>query len=169
MNNYFFLHTPHFTKIPGRVPLSEFSTLDSAIEEKTYYIVRTGGGTLKVLVCDDDAKNRSLLKEALNLLKCQAIEAANGADGIALTKQEKPDIILMDHTMPDMMGYEAIKEIRKEPGFENIPFVMITGDFEVQALVEQDKLEHCAFLPKPYGIDQLTATMELALGKPLSP
>ena len=124
---------------------------------------------MKVLICDDDPKNRGLLKEALMLLSCAAVEASNGAEGIALTKQEKPDIILMDHTMPDMLGYDAIKEIRKEPGFENIPFVMITGDFDIQAQVEKDNLKNCAFLPKPYGIDQLTATMELALGKSIKP
>ena len=118
-----------------------------------------------VLICDDDAMNRQFLANALSLMNCQTVLASNGTEGIALASQETPDLILMDQTMPDMKGYEAMKAIRKNPSLANIPFVMITGDFEVQEFVEKDKPKNCAFLPKPYSLEQLQTTIALALGR----
>lgn len=121
---------------------------------------------LKVLIADDDAVSRSLVVEALKVVGCQIIEAETGRQTIELAQKEKPDLVLMDHLMPEMNGYEAMKEIRKAPGLENVPFVMITGNYDIQILQEKEKLTRCAFLPKPYTVEQLMATIEIALEKP---
>ena len=121
---------------------------------------------MKVLIADDDLYNRKLLSDALTLAGCQVVLAETGKQAIDLATQEKPDLILMDHTMPEMLGYDAVKEIRKDPNLQRVPVVMITGNFEVQAHAEDDKMEYCAFLPKPYSLEQLMTTIGLALGKP---
>ncbi|MBI4368613.1 MAG: response regulator [Elusimicrobia bacterium] len=121
---------------------------------------------MKAVVCDDDPMNRTLLTDALAMVGCQVFQAENGAQAIALAKQEHPDFVLMDQTMPDLKGYDAIKEIRKETGMEQVPYVMITGDFNVQYDQEDDQMTNCAFLPKPYSIDQLMTTIGNALGRP---
>ena len=121
---------------------------------------------MKVLIADDDTYNRKLLTDVLTLNGCQVFVAETGKQAIDVAKQEKPDFILMDHTMPEMLGYDAAREIRKDSSMQAVPIVMITGDFEVQAQAEDDKMENCAFLPKPYSIEQLMTTISLATGKP---
>ncbi len=120
---------------------------------------------MKVLIVDDDPSNRKFLADAIGMVNCQVILAETGLQAIGLAKQELPDLILMDHTMPEMKGYDAMKEIRKEPNMIAVPCVMITGDFEVQSYQEDDKMQNCAFLPKPYSVDQLMTTIAKAMGK----
>ncbi|MBI2071281.1 MAG: response regulator [Elusimicrobia bacterium] len=121
---------------------------------------------MKILIADDDPSMRKLLNDALSLAGCEVIQAETGRQAIDLAKQATPDLILLDHTMPEMKGYDAMKEIRKEPALAQVPVVLITGNFEVQGMAEDDKLERCAFLPKPYSIDQLMTTIGVALGRP---
>lgn len=124
---------------------------------------------MKILITDDDPTNRMLLRELLSMLDVTIIEATSGREAINITKDQMPDLILMDHTMPEMMGYEALKEIRKEEKLKEIPVVMITGDFEIQEYQEEDKIAKCAFLPKPYSMDQLFMTIGRAMGKKFPP
>ncbi|MBI4669252.1 MAG: response regulator [Elusimicrobia bacterium] len=121
---------------------------------------------MKILIADDDTLIRTLLCEALAKADCQIIQAETGTRAIELAKEEIPDLILMDHTMPEMKGYDAMKEIRKDPALQKIPFVMMTGNMQVQGFAEDDKIEHCAFLPKPYSIEQLMAVISTAMGRP---
>ncbi|MEK6544785.1 MAG: response regulator [Elusimicrobiota bacterium] len=124
---------------------------------------------MKILITDDDPTNRMLLREMLGMLKVSIFEATTGKEAIVAAKQEVPDLILMDHTMPEMLGYDAMKEIRKDDRLKNTPFVMITGDFEIQEYQENDAVEKCAFLPKPYSLDQLFFTIGRAMGKKFPP
>lgn len=119
---------------------------------------------MKVLICDDDPIERALLVEALRSLNCDVVEATNGSEGVALAKKELPELILMDYAMPQMNGLEAMKTIRQEIPLQDVPFVMITGSYDVQALVDQEQAARAAFLPKPYSLNQLQATISLVLG-----
>lgn len=120
---------------------------------------------MKVLICDDDFLSRQFLFKALSSMNYQCVLAANGQEGIALALKELPDLILMDYTMPDMKGLDAIREIRKDSRLARTPFVLVTGSVDLQSLVEEEKFENCAFLPKPYSREQLQSTISLALGK----
>jgi len=82
----------------------------------------------KILVVDDEELNRELLKIKLGDKKVEVIEAANGEEAIELTKEEKPDLILMDLKMPVMDGYQAYKEIRKLENIdEDLPVIALTA------------------------------------------
>ncbi|MBI4064295.1 MAG: response regulator [Elusimicrobia bacterium] len=121
---------------------------------------------MKILVTDDDPSSRRFVVEALKMTGAEVFEAETGQQAVAAAKEKKPDLILIDHVMPEMNGFDAIKIIRHEPGLEAVPFVMITGNYEVQTLQEQEKFSNCAFLPKPYTVDQLMSTIEVALDRP---
>lgn len=69
-----------------------------------------------VLIVDDNEKNRRLARDVLTAAGFQTMEAATGAEGIALAMEHVPDVVLMDLQLPDMNGAEALRELeRNEP------------------------------------------------------
>src|SRR5204863_5193337 len=82
----------------------------------------------KVLVIDDDVRNIFSLTSLLERHHMEVVFAENGRDGIELLK-DTPDMdaILVDVMMPDMDGYETMREIRKLRGFANTPIIALTA------------------------------------------
>jgi len=81
----------------------------------------------KILIADDHSLFR---KGVSNLLKnewpqIEIIEAANGFDTITQVKHHKPDVVLIDHSMPDLNGYEASQQLLKN--HTNLKIIMLTG------------------------------------------
>ncbi|MDF2502312.1 MAG: cheY 2, partial [Anaerosporomusa subterranea] len=64
---------------------------------------------LTVLVCDDSILVRKQLKDLLEDLGCQVLEAKNGLQGVELYRQEKPDAVFLDIVMPEMDGIQALQ------------------------------------------------------------
>lgn len=67
---------------------------------------------MKVLVCDDTEIQRKIVRHLLKVFDCEIIEASNGAEGVDMYKLHKPDIVIMDITMPVMDGLTATRLIR---------------------------------------------------------
>jgi two-component system sensor histidine kinase EvgS len=81
----------------------------------------------RVLIVDDVATNRLLVKEFLLQTNLLPIEAENGQDAVILTQRHKPDVILMDLRMPVMSGLEAMKQITAAPDTQSIPVIVLTA------------------------------------------
>lgn len=81
----------------------------------------------RVLIVDDDAKIRKLLRVALQSSGYETIEAENGERGIKLAKENIPDLILMDIQMPVMDGISALKIIRLDESTKSIPVIAQTS------------------------------------------
>ena len=81
----------------------------------------------KVLVIEDNETNLYLMRTILQKLGFQVIEAQDGASGVELARDEKPDLILMDIQLPVMDGFEATKKIRTIKEMKNIPIIAITS------------------------------------------
>jgi CheY-like chemotaxis protein len=110
----------------------------------------------KVLVVDDDVRNIFALTSVLESYKMQVVYAENGRAGIEmLRKTPDIDIVLMDVMMPEMDGYETMKQIRKDPTFSDLPIIAVTA----KAL--KDDREKCVaagasdYLPKPVDPEKL--------------
>jgi CheY-like chemotaxis protein len=80
-----------------------------------------------VLVVDDDATTRTLVRASLEQLDLSVEEAANGEDALASIDQSPPDLVLLDISMPIMDGLETCRRIRKMKGTGTIPIIMLTG------------------------------------------
>ena len=80
-----------------------------------------------VLVVDDDATTRTLVRASLEQLDLSVEEAANGEDALASIDQSPPDLVLLDISMPIMDGLETCRRIRKIKGNGSIPIIMLTG------------------------------------------
>lgn len=82
----------------------------------------------KVLVVDDVAINRKLLKMILKQHRFTVLEAEDGESAVQMAEEEKPDIILMDISMPGIDGIEAVKLIREKGGqFKEVPIIAVTA------------------------------------------
>ena len=80
-----------------------------------------------ILVVDDDSGTRLLASASLGKVGFDTVEAADGEEGIAAFERYRPDLILLDIVMPKMDGFTACLEIRKRPGGDLVPIVMMTG------------------------------------------
>ena len=81
----------------------------------------------RVLVVDDNEANIHLIRFILQKNGFEVIEARNGAEGVELAVQEKPDLVLMDIQLPDIDGLEATKKIRASEANGNIPIIALTS------------------------------------------
>ena len=117
--------------------------------------------TYRVLLIDDYADVRRMLRMALEDVDIEVIEAENGAIGLEIIETETVDLIITDLLMPEKEGIETIRELRKEN--TRIPVIAITGGGPMppDRLIEVAKnLGANAGLSKPVDPDELT---ELAL------
>ncbi|MCR4300201.1 MAG: response regulator [Sulfuricaulis sp.] len=77
-----------------------------------------------VLIVDDSATDTHLLGEMLKKNGYTVLTATSGEDGIAKTKKDRPDLVLMDIVMPGMSGFEATRAISKDPETSSIPVII---------------------------------------------
>ena len=82
----------------------------------------------RVLVVDDDAITRMLVKLLLEREHFEVLEASNGRDAVEIASREHPDLLLIDLNMPQMDGYEAITNIRKDVSQASLPILVLTSE-----------------------------------------
>ena len=84
-------------------------------------------GTTTILVVEDNPGNRMLIADLLAANGYRPIEARDGEEGIALARQEKPDLILMDLSLPRLDGWEATRRLKADAELKDIPVVALTA------------------------------------------
>lgn len=80
-----------------------------------------------ILVIEDQEDNRRILRDLLNSVDYEVIEAVTGEDGVRSAMAHKPDLILMDIQLPDFDGYEATRRIKANPALSPIPIIAVTS------------------------------------------
>jgi adenylate cyclase len=81
----------------------------------------------KILIVDDAPASREALAKWLNREGLETATARNGAEGLVRLKDFKPDLILLDHMMPEVDGMTFLAGIRRFPKWKTIPVIMMTG------------------------------------------
>ena len=84
-------------------------------------------GAEKVLVIDDDHVSRYLIRKHLDGTEFTVLEAAGGAEGVRLAREQSPQLILLDFVMPEMSAFDVLDELKKDPVTRNIPVVIHTS------------------------------------------
>jgi two-component system, cell cycle response regulator DivK len=82
---------------------------------------------INVLVAEDNAVNRELLRELLELRGYNVMEASDGEEALQMIEQTHPDILLLDIGMPVLDGYAVVRQIRKNPNFATLPVLGVTA------------------------------------------
>jgi two-component system, cell cycle response regulator DivK len=81
----------------------------------------------RILLVEDNEVNRDMLTRRLSRLGYDVLPAANGRQGIDLARREKPDIVLMDLSVPEIDGWQAARILKSEAGTRHIPVVALTA------------------------------------------
>ena len=113
-----------------------------------------------VLLVDDNPK---YLKDALPYYGYDVFTAADGIQALKILSQNKFDIILLDVMMPNMNGWETLKEIRKHVETKDVPVIMITAVDEEQKMVAGLRNGADDYIIKPFILQNLLARMEAVL------
>jgi len=87
----------------------------------------TGRRRRQVLIIDDDPVSRYLLRGVLRDFSCVVVEASNGAEGVAMARRDRPDVIFCDVVMPGFSGLDVLRELSSDPATRDIPIVMNTA------------------------------------------
>jgi hypothetical protein len=119
-----------------------------------------------ILVVDDDMRNVFVLSGILEERGTKVVVGRNGRDGInKLYQNNNIDLVLMDIMMPEMDGYQAIKEIRKEKKYKNLPIIALTAKSmkeDRQKCIEAGANE---YMTKPIVVDKLLSILRVWLYK----
>lgn len=116
--------------------------------------------TRTILVVDDKANVRTLVREYLAEQGFRVVVADNGQNALYEARHEKPDLILLDIMMPTMDGYEFIRTYRKE---SETPIILLTAKLEESDKVIGLELGADDYITKPFGMRELVARIKTVL------
>lgn len=119
----------------------------------------------KVLIIEDEKNIRETIKEILELNDYEIATAENGLIGIAKALQFKPDLIVCDVMMPEMDGFETLRNIRAINDISNTPFVFLTAKTETRDFREGMNSGADDFLNKPFNTQELLEVIQLRITK----
>ena len=115
----------------------------------------------RILIIDDEEDFCSLVKTGLETRSDFEVSiATNGKDGMDLAKVVKPDLILLDITMPEIDGFQVLEKLKKDKGTVSIPVIMLTAREDVEYKRKASQLFNEAYLTKPVEFSTLKSTIE---------
>ena len=113
---------------------------------------------MRLLIADDSKLLRKKLRDELEKLGCEVIEASNGKEAISLVLEHEPDGIILDIVMPEVGGIEALQTIREIS--PDVPVVMLSSAGTPQKLMQTLKMGAIDFIQKPYTKEQIVRAVE---------
>jgi hypothetical protein len=123
---------------------------------------RNGETAQRILVVDDEAHIRTLLRQELNEAGYQVIEAADGAEALKRARENGPDLIILDVMMPHISGFDVTSVLKADPLTADIPILILS-------IIEDRRhglaLGADAYLTKPIDLDQLLGTISSLLAR----
>jgi CheY-like chemotaxis protein len=126
---------------------------------------QNGGGSPVVMVVEDFEDNRFMMRRLLEMSGYRVLEAINGEEAVELAYRERPQLILMDLSLPQLDGLAATRRIRQNADLRNVPIVAVsahdTADFHADALAAGCN----DYVTKPIDFDQLEALLNRLLPK----
>jgi two-component system cell cycle response regulator DivK len=119
-----------------------------------------------ILYIEDNEYNRKIVRQLLVRTSYRLVEAVDGESGVAMAREELPQLILMDVQLPKMSGLDATRALKSDPRTSHIPIVVITsfalsGDREKASAAGAN-----SYLAKPYSPRELLALVHQYLPEP---
>jgi len=119
--------------------------------------------TLTVLVVDDIAANRDLLRATLEPQGYEVLLAANGEQALKVAQRAVPDVILLDVNMPGMDGFTACRQLKEMEATRYIPIIFISANEGTQSLVEGFRAGGVDYVSKPFKAEEVLTRLETHL------
>ncbi len=109
-----------------------------------------------ILVVDDSAYVRRMIRFALGQEKYRIIEANDGVDAVKCLESNPVDLIITDLKMPNLDGFDLIRFVRSRPKYEFLPVIMLTGEVDEKSREEARTAGVSAFIVKPFVPEQIS-------------
>ena len=109
-----------------------------------------GNKQYRVVIADDVEEVRESLRRVLEPNGYDAFLVPNGEFAIQIALKAQPDLIILDITMPGISGFETAQELRRHPETADVPLMFITGDTDVQTLVQAFEVGAVDYITKPF-------------------
>jgi sigma-B regulation protein RsbU (phosphoserine phosphatase) len=119
----------------------------------------------KILIVDDDEDILDMVDLSLTADGFDVITARNGPEALRRVKEEMPDLILLDISMPDMDGHEVMERLKGDRRTSSIPVIMLTAASDKKDKVRSFSAGADDYVVKPFDADELTARIEAVLSR----
>ncbi|MEM9490055.1 MAG: sigma-54 dependent transcriptional regulator, partial [Myxococcota bacterium] len=116
-----------------------------------------------VLIAEDDDAMRDLLEEELTDVGYRVIAARGGRDGLDKARQQPADVVITDLRMPDLDGFDVIRDLKATASSPHI--IMITAFGSIETAIKAVKLGAYDYITKPFEIEELLLVIDKALGE----
>ncbi|PXW86432.1 Hpt domain-containing protein [Nitrosomonas sp. Nm84] len=133
-----------------------------ALNEADRESKQSADGRYSILVVDDMATNRMLVRAALNHSEYNILEAKDGEEALQLLSVHPVDVVLLDVNMPGMNGFEVCKRIRQIEQMKLLPVIMLTSEEDTDSVVHGINSGATDYLTKPFQPSELMARLAAA-------
>ena len=113
----------------------------------------------KILVVDDDLGTRLSIGDYLELSGYEVVTANDGQEGLVMVNKHHPDLIVTDIIMPQMNGYELVRQVRQKANFRLLPVILLTARTQTQERILGYQSGCDLYLPKPFELEELAAAI----------
>jgi two-component system cell cycle response regulator DivK len=118
-----------------------------------------------ILIVEDNVDNRTLIRDVLDALDYEALEAHDGIEGVEMAISRKPSLILMDLSLPRKDGWEATRELKANPEVADIPIIALTAHAMVGDKEKALKAGCNDYISKPINLGELSQKIQAFLKK----
>ena len=124
--------------------------------------------TTKVLIVDDEPHMLRVTELSIKKGGYAIVIGRNGREALELAAREKPNLIVMDVSMPEMDGLTALKHLKSDPETALIPVIMLTVRGQALTRLEAEQSGAAVYLTKPFSPSQLLAEVRRLLAVPVA-
>ena len=117
----------------------------------------------RILIIDDNADHRAIFGRFIEYAGHQAIGVATALDGLTYTRQQLPDMVVLDLRLPDLDGWTVASRLRSHPHTQQIPVLIMTAEPLARELIAAPAAEYDAILLKPFDMGTFLAVIERLL------
>ena len=119
-----------------------------------------------VLLVEDNDDNLRIYSTILSYSGFRVIEATDGEAGLAMARSERPDLILMDVSLPKIDGWEATRQLKADPATASIPVIALTAHALASDRDKAQEIGFDSYIPKPAEPRAVVAEVRRMLGNP---
>lgn len=134
-------------------------------ETGVHHVLVNSPATPTVLIVDDDDQVRQMLKRVLLYSKFNVLDAGTAEEGIAISSESRPDVVVADVRLPGMSGIQMVHRLRAGPATFDLPVVLVSGKLDDDDDSPRG-IEGTQFLPKPFLISDLVQRIRAMLPLP---
>ena len=116
-----------------------------------------------ILVVEDDSDSRAAICTMLEALGYGHLSFSSGKEALAAVKDQKIDLALLDIMMPEMNGYEVLRQLKQMPAFKELPCVMVTAKDQDSEILEGYQFGADYYITKPFTAKQLEYGLKIFL------